>query len=93
MSEQRTRRGGRPWRRVRGRVLAESDVCHICGQPGADSVDHIIAVSVRPDLELVRSNLAPAHYDVPPYCNRRKGDRAMPLDIIRRSSSLRRPNL
>ena len=30
------------WTRTRNRVLRQSDVCYICGQPGADEVDHVI---------------------------------------------------
>ncbi|MEV4158998.1 hypothetical protein [Nonomuraea dietziae] len=33
-------RTGRPWRRVRAQVLAESDVCWLCGHPDANEVDH-----------------------------------------------------
>lgn len=91
MATRTVRNFGRPWRRIRAAVLAESTICHICGGPGADSVDHIIPVALRPDLEFSRSNLAPAHYKVPPYCNRKKGDRPMVPGVIRRSGSLAPP--
>ena len=56
-------------------------VCHICGEPidyfvkpssSPDSYepDHIIPVSLRPDLELDLKNIAPAHR----RCNRQRGD-------------------
>lgn len=32
----------RRWRQVRAAVLAASDICWICGRPGADTVDHIV---------------------------------------------------
>ena len=67
------------------RILAASDVCHICGQPGADSVDHVVALA-RGGTE-DPSNLRPAHHDVPPFCNRLKGDRDH-APIIKRSGSL-----
>lgn len=33
------------YRKQRARLLAESDVCHLCGHPGADVVDHLTPVS------------------------------------------------
>ena len=84
------------------RILAASDVCHICGHQGADAVDHVLPLGpVKDDpVELARrdtdpANLKPAHHDVPcptcgERCNRSKGDRPW-APIIRRSTSLRRP--
>lgn len=86
-----SRTNSQRWKKLRKRVLRESDICHICGQPGADSVDHIIPVDVAPELEYVRSNLAPAHHDVPPKCNRVKGNRPYVPGILRKSTSLTRP--
>lgn len=80
------RRSSRPWRRIRAAVLAASDVCHICGQPGADSVDHVLPLARGGTDD--RSNLAPVHHDVPPKCNRLKGAR-IDAPIVRRSGSLR----
>lgn len=63
-------RTGRPWRRVRAQVLAVSDVCHLCGKPGADTVDHVIPLSLGgPPLD--PANLRPAHS----RCNSRRGNR------------------
>jgi 5-methylcytosine-specific restriction endonuclease McrA len=65
-------RSGRSWRKVRAEVLAASDVCHICGHPGATVVDH------EPPLVRLRAMglngndrrfLRPAHRT----CNARKG--------------------
>ena len=58
--------------------------CHICGEPidyfaepssTPDSYepDHIMPVSMRPDLELDLNNIAPAHR----RCNRQRGDGSM----------------
>jgi 5-methylcytosine-specific restriction endonuclease McrA len=51
----------RRWRQLRAAILTASDVCWICGRRGADTVDHRIPVALRPDLEYVPTNLAPAH--------------------------------
>lgn len=71
------------------RILAQSDVCHICGEPGADSVDHVIALA-RGGTEDA-ANLRPAHHDVPPFCNRVKSDKEF-APVVRRSGSLSRPD-
>lgn len=61
----------RSFRRMRTRVLEESNICWLCGQPGADTVDHIVPLSVAPDLGEVAANMAPAHRS----CNSSKGAR------------------
>lgn len=72
------------------RILADSDICHLCGKPGADAIDHVI-----PYVECIRrgidpdepANLKPAHHDVEPKCNRRKSDK-LHAPIVKRSGSL-----
>jgi 5-methylcytosine-specific restriction protein A len=76
----------RAWRRIRARILKVSDVCHICGQPGADSVDHVIPLAGGGTND--PSNLRPAHHLAEPRCNLRKGDREY-APIVRRSGALR----
>lgn len=49
------------WKRLARSVLEESDVCWLCGYAGADTVDHVVPVSVNPRLAEVRTNLRPAH--------------------------------
>jgi 5-methylcytosine-specific restriction endonuclease McrA len=62
-------RKGRPWRRIRAEVLASSDICWLCLRPGANTVDHVLPLSLYPELAHDRSNLAPAHHS----CNSSKG--------------------
>ena len=80
-------------RAIRGRnkrVLAASDVCHLCGHAGADAVDHIVPLAKGgPDT---LPNLAPAHHFEPCptcgiKCNRVKSDNLV-APVIRRSGSL-----
>ena len=71
-------RTGRPWARIRRAVLDESDICWLCGLPGADTVDHILPLVDHPELAHDRSNLAPAHG----RCNSRKGRRT-DINLVR----------
>jgi len=54
-------RSTRHWRALRKQVLSESDICAWCGHPGSMTVDHLIPLSMAPELAEVRSNLAPVH--------------------------------
>ena len=63
-----SRIGGHRWRKIVREILAESDICWLCGQPGADSGD----------LELVKANTRPAHL----ICNQRRG--TAPVGVPRR---------
>lgn len=89
MSAYHKRMSGRKRQERNRRILAASDVCHICGDPGADAVDHVIPLA-RGGSDTDPANLRPAHHDVPPFCNRVKGAKAF-APIIRRSGSLDRP--
>lgn len=58
----------RDWNTRRLIVLRrDGGTCHLCGQPGADTVDHIQAGD---NHEL--TNLAPVHDRTPPHCHRFK---------------------
>ena len=72
----------RDYRKKRARILRQSDVCWICGQPGADSVDHVIPIAKGGTND--PGNLKPAHLFP---CNRAKGDKDH-APIVRRSGSL-----
>jgi 5-methylcytosine-specific restriction endonuclease McrA len=79
------------WRKVRAQVLAASTICHLCGEDGADAVDHVIPLAQGGSND--RSNLRPAHHYVAnsrgEHCNMRKGSKLI-APVMRRSSSLNR---
>jgi len=52
---------------------AYGSTCHLCGLPGANTVDHLIPRSVRPDLMFDLENMRPAHLS----CN--SGRKVRPL--------------
>lgn len=67
-------RSGRPWRELRLRVLAEEPYCQIRGPrcTGVSTqVDHVVALSIAPELAHERSNLRGACAP----CNARGGAR------------------
>lgn len=60
MATARTELTSYEFRQMRARLLAESDVCIVCGHGAADTADHVIPVSkggARRDPD----NLAPIH--------------------------------
>ena len=53
---------GATWDKVRRRLLATSDVCHVCGHPGSTDADHLIEARHLQGLaKLDIANLRPAH--------------------------------
>lgn len=56
------------WKQLSKQILSVNDLCHICGERGADTVDHLIARADGGDM-WDPANLAPAHRT----CNSRKG--------------------
>lgn len=55
-------RSHRQVRNAKQRMFEErGTVCHLCGHPGATEADHVIPLSVRPDLRADSNNLRPAH--------------------------------
>lgn len=71
-------RTGRHWREhTVPRVLRrDHGICHLCGQPGADTADHLVPASLGGTDDL--SNLAAAHHDP---CNILRGNR--PIEVAR----------
>ena len=63
----------RKWRRIRAYVLSRSRICALCGKPGADTVDHIIPVSLGGSLYDL-ANLRPACA----ACNYKRGNGTRP---------------
>lgn len=66
----------RSWvgRAENARILAASNICHICGEPGADAVDHVTPLALGgADAGW---NKRPAHHNTPNSqgirCNRVK---------------------
>jgi 5-methylcytosine-specific restriction endonuclease McrA len=79
------------YRQTRGRVLAESDVCIVCGHDGADAVDHVHPVS-KGGARLDPDNLAPIHGNAGcpvclRKCNNEKGDRPL-ADVVQLVTSV-----
>ena len=62
-------RSSHRWKQLRRQILASSDVCWLCGKPGADTVDHVLPLSQFPELAHDIGNLRPAHKS----CNSSKG--------------------
>jgi rRNA maturation endonuclease Nob1 len=56
-----TGRSTRPFRRARAQVLAESDICAICGHPGARTGGHDIARAVDITMAEDPDNIVPVH--------------------------------
>lgn len=70
------KRTGRPWQRTKARIIRrDRGICHLCGQPGADTADHLIPYSQGGTD--APSNLAAAHHTVWPHCNMIRGDRSI----------------
>lgn len=76
----------RDWARLRRRVLRGSDVCHVCGNRGADQVDHVVARGAGGSDEL--SNLAPIHREP---CHRLKTLKEATVIAAARRAASRRP--
>ncbi|QGX08246.1 HNH endonuclease [Janibacter melonis] len=88
-----TPRGTSHQTRQRNKALlaASSGICHLCGHPGADCMDHVVPLYL--DGEDEPHNMRPAHHFAEcetcgVKCNRAKGRRRV-APVIRSSGSLR----
>jgi 5-methylcytosine-specific restriction endonuclease McrA len=71
------KRTGRPWQRVKRRIIRrDGGMCHLCNQPGADTADHLVPVSLGGAL-YDAGNLKAAHQT----CNRIRGNR--PIEVAK----------
>ena len=67
------KRTGRPWSRVKRRVLVrDRGICHLCGLPGATTADHITPVAHGGSWYDL-ANLAAAHH----VCNLKRGTKTV----------------
>ena len=67
-------RSTRRWKtKVRPAILGASDVCHWCGHPGANDVDH------HPIPYSVLALTAPEHLENPDYCRPIHGVEGCPV--------------
>jgi 5-methylcytosine-specific restriction endonuclease McrA len=79
--------GSRPWRRTVAYVLRrDGHICWICGQPGADSADHVIPVAHGGTDH--PTNLRAIHHKAEPRCNLIRGDKRTPDQTRQRLANL-----
>ncbi|MGW3110545.1 HNH endonuclease [Streptomyces sp. NPDC001091] len=79
------------FRQLRARILAETDVCIVCGHGAADAVDHVIPVS-KGGARTDPANLAPIHGVAGcrvclRKCNSEKGNRPL-ADVVQLHTSV-----
>lgn len=66
-----TQVNGRAIKRMASAMFAAyGSLCHLCGGPGATTIDHLVPVSLRPDLRWTLENVRPAHL----RCNSKRRD-------------------
>lgn len=52
------------WKRTVRRILKrDHGICHVCGKPGADQVDHVNAGDDHSDANLAAIHYVPCHRD------------------------------
>jgi 5-methylcytosine-specific restriction endonuclease McrA len=60
---------------MRAVVGTYGSLCHLCGLPGADSIDHLKPIKTHPELRWDIDNVRPAHRS----CNSARGAAALVL--------------
>lgn len=87
-STRQTATASTAWKKLRLRILKrDGGVCYLCGQPGADTVDHIRPVHLGGTDDEV--NLGSVHDRTPPHCHRAKT--SAEAAAARRKTVRRRP--
>lgn len=81
MADDRAELTSYEFRKIRARLLADSDVCIVCGHTAADTCDHVIPVA-KGGARMDPDNLAPIHgiAKCPTClrnCNGEKGDKPL----------------
>jgi hypothetical protein len=79
------------YRQMRARLLAESDVCIVCGHGASTAIDHVLPVS-KGGSRLDPDNLAPIHGNAGcpvclRKCNNEKGDKPL-SDVVQLHTSV-----
>lgn len=71
------------WQTIWGETMRDHDrICHVCGKPNADQVDHILAIALG-GARTDRANLAPIHAEP---CHRLKTAREL-AELRRRAKA------
>lgn len=61
-SSTRRQRLPKDWPEIRRRILwRDSGICHVCHEPGADQVDHVVAGDDHREMNLASIHQRPCH--------------------------------
>ena len=81
---ERNGRATAQWKRVRQAILTASDICWMCGRPGADTIDHVVPLARGGTND--PQNLRPAHGRRQPWgCPGNYGRRDRAVEVAERT--------